>query len=78
MLDFAMAFATLAYVPAGVGCSTINLTTAFLRPVPQGCYVAVGEVERKGKTLAFTHARLLRAVDGVLMATATSTGTKSG
>jgi uncharacterized protein (TIGR00369 family) len=73
MLDFAMAFATLAHVPVGHSCATVNLNTTFLRPAPQGAYVAVGEVERRGKSLAFTHARLLRADDRQTVATATST-----
>ena len=47
--------------------------TAFLRPAPQGRYLAVGEVERRGRQLAFTHARLLREDDGQTVATATST-----
>ena len=73
MLDFAMAFATLAQLPVGASCATVNLNTAFLRPAPQGRYIAVGEVERRGKQLAFTHARLLRAQDRQTVATATST-----
>lgn len=73
MLDFAMAFATLAHLPIGASCATVNLNTAFLRPAPQGRYIAVGEVERRGKQLAFTHARLLRADDRQVVATATST-----
>lgn len=73
MLDFAMAFATLAHVPVGHSCATVNLNTAFLRPAPQGRYLALGEVERRGRALAFTHARLLRAEDRQVVATATST-----
>ena len=73
MLDFAMAFAALAHLPVGASCATVNLNTAFLRPAPKGRYVAVGEVERRGKQLAFTHARLLREEDQVVVATATST-----
>lgn len=73
MLDFAMAFATLAHLPVGASCATVNLNTAFLRPAPQGRYLAVGEVERRGRQLAFTHARLLRAEDRAVVATATST-----
>jgi uncharacterized protein (TIGR00369 family) len=73
MLDFAMAFATLASLPPDHSCATVNLNTAFLRPAPQGRYVAVGEVERRGKALAFTHARLLREADRQVVATATST-----
>ena len=73
MLDFAMAFATLAQLPIGASCATVNLNTAFLRPAPQGRYIAFGEVERRGKQLAFTHARLLRAQNRQVVATATST-----
>jgi uncharacterized protein (TIGR00369 family) len=73
MLDFAMAFATLAQLPVGGSCATVNLNTAFLRPAPQGRYLALGAVERRGRQLAFTHARLLREQDGALVATATST-----
>ena len=73
MLDFAMAFATLAHLPPDHSCATVNLNTAFLRPAPHGRYVAVGEVERRGKALAFTHARLLREADRQVVATATST-----
>lgn len=73
MLDFAMAFATLAHLPVGQSCATVNLSTAFLRPAPRGRYVALGEVERRGKALAFTHARLMRAEDRIVVATATST-----
>ncbi len=73
MLDFAMAFATLAHLPVGGSCATVNLNTAFLRPAPQGRYIAVGEVERRGRQLAFTHARLLREEDRAVVATATST-----
>ena len=73
MLDFAMAFAALAQLPVGASCATVNLNTAFLRPAPQGRYIAFGEVERRGKQLAFTHARLLRAQDRQVVATATST-----
>lgn len=73
MLDFAMAFAALARLPVGQSCATVNLNTAFLRPAPQGLYLAVGEVERAGRSMVFTHARLLRASDRTVVATATST-----
>jgi uncharacterized protein (TIGR00369 family) len=73
MLDFAMAFATLASLPRDHSCATVNLNTAFLRPASQGCYRAVGEVERRGKALVFTRARLLRDADHQVVATATST-----
>lgn len=73
MLDFAMAFATLAALPPGHSCATVNLATSFLRPALPGRYVVVGQVERLGKTLAFTGARMLREEGRVVVASATST-----
>ena len=72
MLDFAMAFATLASLPPQASCATVNLSTSFLRPAPQGRYIATGTVDRCGKALAFTQARLVRADTGHLVATASS------
>jgi len=72
MLDFAMAFATLASLPPQASCATVNLSTSFLRPAPQGRYIAAGTVDRCGKTLAFTQARLVRADTGQVVATAAS------
>ncbi len=73
MLDFAMAFATLAYLPVGASCATINLSTAFVRVAPQGRYLAVGEVEKAGRQIAYTHARLVRLFCDDAAATATYT-----
>jgi len=73
MLDFAMAYAVMVQMPIGSACTTVNLSTAFLRPAPLGRYVALGEVQRRGRQLAFTHARLVGEKDGKTVATATST-----
>ncbi|MFP5467991.1 MAG: PaaI family thioesterase [Gammaproteobacteria bacterium] len=72
MLDFAMAFVTLASLPPQASCATVNLNTSFLRPAPQGRYLATGLLDRCGKALAFTQARLVRADTGQVVATATS------
>lgn len=72
MLDFAMAFATLASLPPQASCATVNLNTSFLRPAPQARYIATGTVDRCGKTLAFTQARLAHADTRQIVATATS------
>ena len=72
MLDFGMAFATLAKLPPRASCASVNLTTAFLRPAPQGAYVVTGMVDRCGKTLAFTQGRLIHRDTGALVATGTS------
>ena len=73
MLDFAMAFATLADLPIGYSCATINLSTSFLRPAPAGRYIAVGEIERRGRQLSFTRAQLFREGHDQVVSTATST-----
>lgn len=73
MLDFAMAFATLAALPGDFSCATVNLNTSFLRAAPQGRYVAHGVLERKARALAFARAQLARQDDQVVVATATST-----
>jgi len=73
MLDFAMAYAVLAQLPLGTSCTTVNLSTTFLRPAQPGRYVALGEVQRRGRQLAFTQARLIREQDGKTVTTATST-----
>lgn len=73
MLDFAMAFATMANLQPDHTCATVNLNVAYLRPAPRGPYIAVGELERRGKTLAFTRAQLKREYDESIVATATST-----
>lgn len=72
MLDFAMAFAALTQLDGDRTATTVNLNVAFLRPVQAGPLVAIGEVERAGRTLVFTHARLEDA-QGRVVATATST-----
>jgi uncharacterized protein (TIGR00369 family) len=73
MLDFAMAFAVLARVPPGRSCATVNMTTSFQRPAAGGCHRAVGKVERCGRSLAFTRARLFRDRSEEAVASATST-----
>ena len=74
MLDFAMAFAVLALLPAGQACTTTNANVSFLRAAPRGRYVAIGEIERRGRQLAFTRARLMAAdLPERVVATASST-----
>ena len=74
MLDFSMAFAVLAVLPAGQTCATVGLNATFLRAAPIGRYVAVGEIIRRGRTLAFARAHLFAPADPArTVATATST-----
>jgi len=72
MLDFAMAFAVMSQLDITRTVVTANLNVSFLRAAEAGLLVAVGQVERLGKTLAFTRAQLSDA-HGRLIATATST-----
>lgn len=73
MLDFAMAFATLATLGEADSCATVSMSTSLLRPAPLGRYIAHGEIERRGKTVAFTRASLLQDSDApALVATGTS------
>lgn len=72
MLDFAMAFAAFTQVGADQSVATANMNLAFLRAVPAGPLVAVGEVDRAGRSLVFTRARLLDR-QGRLLATGSST-----
>lgn len=73
MLDFAMAFALLAQLPPDRSCATATINVALLRAAPAGRYLAHGAIERRGRTLGFTQARLLRADTLDVVATATST-----
>jgi len=73
MLDFAMAFATLATVGAQQSCASVNLNTSFLKAAGPGRYVAVGELDRRARTMAFASATLATADEpDAPVATATS------
>lgn len=72
MLDFAMAFAALAVVPDGQSVTTVNLNIAYLRAAKAGKLRAIAEIERRGRSLIFTRAKLLQG-DDVVVATGTST-----
>jgi uncharacterized protein (TIGR00369 family) len=72
MLDFAMAFAALAAVQDGQSVSTVNLNVAYLRVARAGKFRAIAEIERRGRSLIFTRAKLFQD-DDTLVATGTST-----
>ena len=72
MLDFAMAFAGLAALPAEQGGATVSMTVNYLKPVQAGRYEAVGALERKGRIVLFASSELRSAEDDVLVANATS------
>ena len=72
MLDFAVAFASFASLPAGRTVVTASMTIGFqsaVRPVP---LTATGIVERAGRRLIFARAQLESASDGMLLASASA------
>lgn len=71
MLDFAMAFVTLAQGQDGQSCASINLNTSFVRPARAGQLRCVGSLVKRGRQIVFASAELFTD-DGVLVATATS------
>lgn len=72
MLDFAMAFAALATVGAGLSVVTVAMNTSYLRGASTGRFNAIGEIIKKGRTLVFAQAYLSDET-GRSIATATST-----
>ncbi|MBL8385990.1 MAG: PaaI family thioesterase [Burkholderiales bacterium] len=74
MLDYSMAFVVLAQLPLELGCTTASMSVSYLRAAPRGAYEAVGEIERRGRRLAFTRSSLYPAgAPDRVVATATST-----
>ncbi|MBB5503394.1 uncharacterized protein (TIGR00369 family) [Paraburkholderia sp. MM5384-R2] len=71
MLDFALGFAALATVQQSQSVASATLNVSFLRAAKSGTYVARGELERLGRSLAFTRGVLLECGDRPV-ATATS------
>ena len=71
MLDFAMAFAVHAHLSEGTRFASASLNVAYLRPAETGTYLAVGEIEKVGRSLIFARATLRRDGD-TPVATATS------
>src|ERR1035441_1808662 len=58
MLDFAMAFATLACLDEGDDAATANLNVSYLRGVRNEQLSATGAIDHLGKKLAFARAEL--------------------
>jgi uncharacterized protein (TIGR00369 family) len=73
LLDTAAGCSVHSVLPAGVGYTSLDLTTKFLRPVTMasGQLRCVGSVLSKGRRTALGEARLTDA-DGRLVAHATS------
>jgi uncharacterized protein (TIGR00369 family) len=74
LLDTATGCAVHSTLPAGVGYTTLDLTTKFLRPasIASGLLTCEGTVLSKGRRTALAEARITDA-KGALIAHATST-----
>ena len=72
MLDDAMGPAVLLFSNGEVYTPTITMTVNFLNPAKVGPLIAEARVVQLGKTVAFIEAKLTD-IDGVVIATATST-----
>jgi uncharacterized protein (TIGR00369 family) len=59
MLDFSMAFITLAVLPEDLSCATAQLNIHYLKAAQPGLYYAQSGVEKSGKRLVFTYANLV-------------------
>ena len=75
VLDGAMGCAVHTTLPAGVGYSTLSVEVKYARPftVETGPAEATGEVVHRGSRFATAEGRLVRASDGKLLASATTT-----
>ena len=71
MLDFALAFAVSARLPAAQTHATVSLTVNYIRAVGPGPVTVIAEVDRVGKRLGFAGARL-STTNGDVSATATA------
>lgn len=73
MLDSAMALALLAQVNHQCTGATITLSVNMLSAASPGKFIAVAGIERLGRRIAFSYARLYDKNRTALVATATST-----
>jgi uncharacterized protein (TIGR00369 family) len=71
MLDFSMAFSCLVPIADNQSVATTSLSLNFLRPALAGKYVAEGRVQKLGRQVAFSEAKLFNEQQK-LVATATS------
>lgn len=72
MLDFSMAFITLAVLPEEVSCATAQLNVHYLKAAHPGLYIAESSVEKAGKRLVFVNASVAPEAGGEAVASATA------
>jgi uncharacterized protein (TIGR00369 family) len=58
MLDYAMAFAALAKIPADTTVGSATLTVNFMKPALPGRFIARGTVIRMGSRMLFAEAQI--------------------
>lgn len=73
LADTAMVFAIIARAGDFVPCATVDIHSAFLRPVANADMVCHAKVIRAGRTMAFLTAQLHAGSDGPLCFHATGT-----
>jgi uncharacterized protein (TIGR00369 family) len=71
MLDFAMGFLVMAFIAPEMTMATAQLSVSFQRAAREGTVTLNADLERCGRTTAFTRAAMLDA-DGQLVASATA------
>lgn len=72
MLDMAMAMAVLSVLPIGRTCATTNLSVNMIAGAQVGPLQVKANVDRSGRSVAFTRAALYDAAGERLLATASS------
>ena len=71
MLDFSMAFITLAVLPEEASCATAQLNVHYLKAAHPGTYIAQSGIEKVGKRLVFNYSSIVPEGGGDAVASAT-------
>jgi uncharacterized protein (TIGR00369 family) len=71
MLDFSMAFITLAELPEEASCATAQLNVHYLKAARPGMYIVESGIEKSGRRLVFTYASIAPEAGGDPVASAT-------
>jgi uncharacterized protein (TIGR00369 family) len=72
MLDFSMAFITLAVLPEELSCATAQLNVHYLKAAMPGAYICEAGIEKAGKRLVFPYASIAPESGGDPVASATA------
>ena len=72
MMDFSMAFVTLAHLSEDLSCATAQLNIHYLKAANPGRYIAESGIEKAGRRLVFTWSRLMPEDGGDPVASSTA------